>query len=662
MRVATSIGLVLLAVSVCVGLGVTALALGGAPLLATLIRSQGSAWLGRRVSLGQIEIGWGRITRISADRLAIANASWGKSASLVEIGHVEMEVDLVQLLALRLTIPRLALEHGTIQLETGADGSGNWQGMFDLGATGALPPQIKQVRIEDSSFHFHNGINQAQTDLTAQTLVAEAEDAAAPIKLSGAGTFQQEVLTLSGELGAFAILREREQPYPVTLNGALGANSFAIAGTIEDPLDRQGLDVGVEASGQNIQQLLDALGVPIPELPIYYLHAQLHRNAQQWQLDRLTGRVGDTRLRGTIFVDAGQAVPYIRADLASTYLDLADLQGFYGGDPRRTTPAAASATKARQDGSAPAGPGAAARVIPEVTLPIEKLRGFTADFALDAPNVRPTAGLPFEHVAFNLAIKDGVLHFHPIRVAIAAGEAIADIEYRFGQTPPALHARIDVHHIDLGRIFTKAEVAKSLKQTAGIFSGTAMLDSKGTRQRQLLGQLDGEIGLLVRGGQVGQAIVGAFESSLAEALGMAAGAHEAPHRVNCLIAHFVAKRGVATAQALLLDTNDSVVAGRGNINLADETLQLDLMPYAKKGSTRRLGVPVEIRGTLGNPAASLDTSKTVSRLGAALGLGGAAPPAELLQRIETGLGDKNACSDAGLAPGPLLQGSSTPPR
>ena len=58
--------------------------------------------------------------------------------------------------------------------------------------------------------------------------------------------------------------------------------------------------------------------------------------------------------------------------------------------------------------------------------------------------------------------------------------------------------------------------------------------------------------------------------------------------------------GVATATTLLLDTDETVVTGRGNVNLADETFFLDLRPYPKRAGSSRFGVPLEIRGTFAN--------------------------------------------------------------
>src|SRR5581483_5719488 len=271
------------------------------------------------------------------------------------------------------------------------------------------------------------------------------------------------------------------------------------------------------------------------------------------------------------------------------------------------------------------------RVIPDVLLPIGKLLGFDADFSLDSSNVKPTDGFPFEHFTLGTSLKDGTLRLKPVRVAIARGELLGDLEYRSAETPPHFGANIDVHHIDLAKLFAGAAVSNSLKHTAGIIGGFAKLNSAGTSQRQILSQLDGDVGIFVQGGKLSQKMGGAFESSLAEALGLISKEDEPPHPVNCLMGRAKIERGVATAETLILDTAETIVIGRGNINIGDETIFLNVKPYPKHGSARRIGVPFAIRGTFADPSVTADKVGLIARLGAAIGIGDETPPDALLR-------------------------------
>jgi AsmA family protein len=655
MRVLKVLGLGLVGLVLFVGVIVAAVALGGAPLIVYLVEHQGSTLLGRQLRIGKLAVSWGRPMRIIAEHVTVANAAWGSNPAMLNVGRLDAEIEPGALLGLKLMVPQLVLEEGSLFLETAADGTGNWTPF--TAATSAPRPQVERLLIRNGTFRYHNGQTGAETKAAADDLVAETADGASPIKVTAKGVFQQDPFALTAELGGVARFQSESGPYPVKLKGVLGANDIALDGRIADPLAKQWLDLNIDMNGQDIQEVLATLGVPIPKMPIYRLSAQLHRDDQIWRLEGLTGRVGASLLAGSILVDAGRDVPYIRAGLTSTLLDLVDLQGLYGGEPNRQS-------TLQDDTSRTSDPAAkeSARVIPEVRLPIEKLRGFNADFSLDASKVKPIGGLPFEHFTLGVSLKDGALRLKPVRVAIARGEVLADLEYRSAETPPHFRADIEVHHIDLAKLFAGAAVADSVKQTAGIIGGFAKLRSTGTRQRQMLSRLDGDVGLFVQGGKLGQKMAGAFESSLAEALGLVAKGDKPPHPVNCLIARVNVESGVAAAETLLLDTAESIIVGRGNINIGDETLFLDIEPYPKQGSGRRIGVPFAIRGSFAEPTVTPGKLGFIKRLGAAIGLGNEAPPAGLSQLLDAGLGEKNSCSNVFSTREPVGQGSSRPPR
>jgi uncharacterized protein involved in outer membrane biogenesis len=113
--------------------------------------------------------------------------------------------------------------------------------------------------------------------------------------------------------------------------------------------------------------------------------------------------------------------------------------------------------------------------------------------------------------------------------------------------------------------------------------------------------------------------------------------------INCVVAGFDVKDGVATVRTAVVDTPDTLLVGKGNFNLADETIYLDFEPHHKR-TQLGLTAPVEVRGTLGKPELDVDRGDVAQRLGTALGLGVLLPGiGALLPFIDTGLGPQNAC-------------------
>ncbi|HKW52638.1 MAG TPA: AsmA family protein [Stellaceae bacterium] len=637
------VGLILLAAA-----AIAALVIGGDKLVGELIQNRASAMLAHRVTIGHLAIRWARPLRITGDNIHVANAPWGSTPDMFAARHLELELDPSALLRLSLRVRRLVLDEPALFLETSAEGRRNWtpSGEPSAGAPLRRIAEIGAAALHHGRFHFRNGQSGAETDVAVDDLSAETPDAGGPIHIAAAGTFQRQPFALSATLAPLTRLHAGHEPYRVKLDGHLGTNSFVVDGNISDPPKRT-LALKVDLKGQSIQDLLATLGVPVPKLPIYRLAGDLQHDGAEWRFTAVTGHIGDSLVSGDILVDESGTVPYIRADLNAEYLDLADLRGFYGGDPNKRPQAA------------PHDAADKGRVIPDLSLPVGKLLGFNADVTLDAPWVKPAAGLPFEHVQFSLSLKDGTLRIKPVRVAVAHGDVSGDLEYGSTASPPRFHADLDIRRVDLQRLLAGTTVSADLKQTAGVLGGFAKLDSAGTTQRQILAALRGDIGFFLQGGRLSSSLARMFEHDIAEALGLAP-TNDEPHPINCLIARFAVDHGVATAATLLLDTKRTVVTGQGNVNLADETFFLDLTPYPKHAGSSRFGVPLEIRGTFAKPDITPEKVGLARRLGAAIGL--LTPPAVLLPMVDTGLGDKNKCREAFAASPPPGEGSSAPRR
>jgi len=179
--------------------------------------------------------------------------------------------------------------------------------------------------------------------------------------------------------------------------------------------------------------------------------------------------------------------------------------------------------------------------------------------------------------------------------------------------------------------------------------------------------MDGDAGFFMENGQVSQLLEQLAPIDALGALGVYLRGDK-PTQINCLVSRFDIKTGVATATTFLVDTDQDVITASGNLNFADETQVLDLRPYNKSITVVSLRTPVDVRGTFAKPAYHLETGNLIARLGAAIGLGVAFPPAALLPLIDTGLGDDNACSRAYAAqqppgnPTPKSGGSAPPPQ
>jgi uncharacterized protein involved in outer membrane biogenesis len=113
-------------------------------------------------------------------------------------------------------------------------------------------------------------------------------------------------------------------------------------------------------------------------------------------------------------------------------------------------------------------------------------------------------------------------------------------------------------------------------------------------------------------------------------------------RLRCAYADFGIVDGVATARAVALDTTDTALLVRGNLDFAKEKLDLKLVPRPKDFSPLSIRTPINIGGTFADPAIA-PSGKLVLRGAAVAALASIAPPLALLGLIETGPGHDTGC-------------------
>jgi uncharacterized protein involved in outer membrane biogenesis len=645
-------------------IAVAAAVVAGDRLVASLLESRGSVFLGREIRIGgAFHVDWGRVTRVTAEDVHVANAAWGSAPEMFGAGRIELEIRPWPLLRLQVVVPRLALDRPKLLLETSAEGRKNWDFFAAKSATPQKRqqfPDVHEIAVAEGVFAWHNGASLATTEFTFDQLAVKASDLTSPVAIAARGQFQHQPYALEASVGALRELQDVKRPYPVKLAGTLGQNRVSIEGSIAEPMDLEGLETSIVLDGKDLKDLFTALGIPHPETPSYRFAGKLTHQGDWWTIDGLDAVLGKSRLAGGIAVEVGGKLPYIKADLTSKYLDLADFKGFYGGEPEKKAQARPPEQRQQEKKAQDTG----ARVIPDKKLPVERLPGINADVSLDAIEVKPTAGLPFQRVIVGLRIKDGTLALKPLHFAIADGEVAADLVWAAGPRPPTFDANIDIRHLDLKKLFGRSDMPKMVQQLAGIIGGFVKLKSKGVSERAILANANGDIGLFMENGQISHLLIEVIHLNALNSLGWWVQGDK-PLPVNCLVTRFDVKDGVATASTILLDTEAALIDGAGNINLGDETLFLDLRPYHKTPVVVTFRTPIEIRGTFAKPLVTPNPTGIGERLAAAIGIGVLAPPAALLPLISTGLGEKNACGDAYAAQVPPQQptqsGSSKTP-
>jgi len=280
-------------------------------------------------------------------------------------------------------------------------------------------------------------------------------------------------------------------------------------------------------------------------------------------------------------------------------------------------------------------------VLPDATLDFERLRAMNADVKYTADRIRNVRELPLDKGSVQVKLKDGVLTLDPLKLGIAGGNVAGAIRIDATQNPADIRASLDVRAMQINRLIPKVE---TLKTSFGRLDGRINLSGRGNSVASWLGGASGDVAAITGRGQ--------FSNLLLEYLGLDGGEIikfllEGDHNVTlrCAAVAFDVEKGVMNGRSLVFDTTDTVFNATGNVNLANETMDIVVRQQPKDVSILALRTPLVVRGTFASPKAGVEAGPLATRGAAAVALGLINPLLALAATIETGPGHDADCQE-----------------
>lgn len=395
----------------------------------------------------------------------------------------------------------------------------------------------------------------------------------------------------------------------------IGDTQAAVKGSLVDPAELRSLDLQLVLSGRDLAQLYPILGVPLPHTPDYELAGRLLQRDQVWELRKFAGRVGASDFAGEFLVDRRKRPQFMRAAVLSDSLHLEDLAGFIGSPADK-----------------PARTAAPGRVLPDDPYDLQKLKAADADIRFTGRRI-VTRSLPLQDMSAHLVIAGGRVELTPLNFGVAGGSIVSQISMDAREPTIATAADIQVKQLKLDKLVPNFKLARA---SMGDIEGRARLTGRGNSIAAMLGSADGELALLMNGGEISDLMLRLANLDVANAAATWLRG-DRPVPVRCLVGDFTAEGGHLRPRTLLLDTEHTRINGGGEIDLKSETLNLKFEAKPKDNSLFALRGPIQVGGKLGDPAVRLNLAGIAARGGAAALLGiVAAPLAAILPFVQHG--------------------------
>ena len=590
------------------------------------------AQTGRELRIGgDLDVDLGRRTTIRVDRLTFGNAGWSKEPVMASADRAEFDIELWPFVFRRQTrIPEIRLAKPMLRLETGPGGVGNWV----FGDSAGEPPRFRKIWIEDGRLQFFNTAKKTDIDISVNSAQPRREDAAPPIDIKGKGRWIGNPFVISGRTESPLELSNSDEPYRINLRADAGRTRAHARGNLVNPFELRDFDLQLALSGQDMEDLYPLIGIAIPPTPPYKLDGRLLRKNDVWRYQDFNGVVGDSDLSGTATVTVGRKRPLLEANLVSKRLDLDDLAGFLGAPPQSGGDESTN-PELKAQGAALA---ADTRMLPDTPYDLTKLRAMDADVRLKAHRINAPS-LPLDDMDAHLKLDAGILDLAPLNFGVASGDIRSTIHMDARESVIRTRAQISARRLDLSKLFPDVKLTQD---AVGLVGGDMTVSGTGNSIAAMLGSADGNIALGMGHGQISNLLMELAGIDIAEALKFLV-TKDRKVPIRCAFGDFAVDNGVMQSRALAFDTEDTIIVGKGQISLKDETLDLELRPRPKDRSILALRSPLVVGGTFKDPSFRPDFKRLGLRGAVALALGSIAPPAALLATLELGPGEDSSC-------------------
>jgi hypothetical protein len=600
----------------------------GWDLLIPVIAAQASAYLGRPVHIAHLHITPGRVVQVTADDVTIGNPTDWQGFPLASIRHLVVRIDAWAYIRHgQMVVPLVALEQPQVAATQLQNGSANYK--LQLASRTGPGARIGEVRIDGGYVRLRLAKLKADVGIDLRT---EGEGEQEKLVAEAHGTYNAQ--PISGRLvgGAVIALEDRSRPWPIDLRLQNGPTEVSLIGSITDPTALQGTDLKLRLAGPDMALLGPLTGLPMAKTPSYLIAGQLELSRQHVRLRDFAARVGSSDLRGTIDVNPDTDPPDMVAELTSRRVDLADLGGFIGAEPGRTTTPGQTAAQRAEIARAEAQP----KLIPDTPISIPKLHWANVHVKYHAGSIAGRS-VPLDNLSVVADIVNGQVNIHPLSFGVGAGRITGSIQLTPQGNLVHTNAKVEFQRLDVSRLMA----ATHMFQGAGAMSGGATLEAVGNSLAQMVDNGHGELQLAMVGGDLSAVLVDLsgleFTNALLSALGM-------PKRtaVECFITDAGLDRGILRLRTMVLDTGEGVLTATGGADLRNEQLDLALRTESKHFTIGSLPTPLHITGTLKHPGVTPGVELGV-RGGLAIGLGVAFPPLALLPTIQFGVGEDHRC-------------------
>jgi hypothetical protein len=591
--------------------------------------------------------------------ITVKNPAWADRPIMFSADQLKVSVSLGRLFRGQIVLPQVSLIKPVINLERDKAGRASWEFGSKTGAPAktsepAKIPTILSLTIADGSVHVVDQVRKLRFEGSLIAAEKASTNDPSAFKIRARGTLNEKPFTLAIDGAPLQDLTPKT-PYTFAAKVAAADIRLDTAVTVEKPFDLSRLHVEFVVTGKDLADAFYLTGLALPNTPPYRLAATVKVAGTTYTVDDLKGRVGSSDLSGEIIVETRSKIPKLTGHLTSKTLNIVDVAPALGAPAagKGDTLSAASVGEAAKNSAETTKPVPKPvvtdeqklhdRLLPDSALQVNRVRGMDADVHYSAGSVI-TPKLPLKQVNFHLVLDKGVLTMDPLAFVLDRGKFSGTVKIDARKNVPESTIDMRISDIDLSQF---KSAAMSSAPLTGYLEGRMRLAGSGDSVHKFASSAQGAVSVIIPQGEIQAGIAELTGINVTRGLGLLLTDKNQKTEIRCSVMDFQAQQGSLAEKTFFVDTTDVLISGRGDVNLQDEKLNLELKGDPKHIRFTRVRAPIVIEGTLAHPAIGVDAKKLAAQGTVAAALGTLLTPlAAVIAFIDPGLAKNKDCASA----------------
>lgn len=575
---------------------------------------------------------------ITVTGLEIGDPPWADGASMFRAERVTAQIRLLPLLWGEIILPRLSVKHPELRLWRDASGRANWQLAKKKKEPRKAPvlPVVHRFEIEAGQMWYRDALREVTLEGRLEASETRAARGDRPFRLVNLGKLNGRPFRLQVNGAALANARPG-RPYPFEAELHAGDLDVTAQGEVAKAFDLNAIRGKFVVTGDDLARLYSVTGLAFPNTPPYRVSGRMVRNGLHVVFDDLSGKVGDSDMRGEATVDLRNERPRVTARVESRSLDLDDVATWFGAPPSLKKGEAVAPEQSRIAKQM----AAQRRLFPDAQLKVARVRAMDADVEYVAHAVK-TERFPLRAAALNITLQAGVLTLKPFVLEMPEGRIAGTL--RLDARENVAHTSIDarVSNVQLGQFKPRKATEAPVD---GVLRARVKLEGEGNSVHEFVSSSNGSITAVLPRGEVREAFAELTGINVARGLGLLIQDAKEKVNVRCGVAQLEARNGNLKVSHLVFDTSNVLITGEGDVALGKEQFDLEIKGQPKKMRLFRVRTPVAIRGPLRKPSVGLGAEGETAGQGVAAALAALVTPlAAVVAFVDPGLAEDADCA------------------